>query len=76
MNIEEIKEHFRLTPEEVNRMEEFVKKAEKAQVLFCDLHDKEWFDFEDGCPACLEETKSFLDEMRWKERNSNTTTAT
>lgn len=43
MNIEEIKERFRLRAEEANHMEEYFKKTENAEVLYREDHDREWF---------------------------------
>jgi|GEM_PF-5304769 len=64
MNIEQIKERFRLTPEEANRMEEFLKKAANAQVLFCQNHDREFFDFEGECPVCIAEKLEFQESVK------------
>jgi hypothetical protein len=71
MNLEEIKERFRSTPAEANRMEEFLKKAENAQVLYCSDHDREWFDFEGGCPGCLGEKLDFEQSMKHHKDNGS-----
>jgi hypothetical protein len=63
MNIEEIKERFRLTSEEANRMQEYMKKAENAEVLYCDPHDREFFDFEE-CPGCKEDRADIIAEIQ------------
>jgi hypothetical protein len=71
MNIEEIEERS----EEANHMEEYFQKAEKAQVLYCSDHDREFFDFE-VCPECEIEKQYFLAEkgdleaQKWVERRN------
>jgi hypothetical protein len=49
-------------------MVDFQKKAETAQICYCEMHDIEWFDFEAGCYACIEEKQEFDAEMLERAR--------
>jgi hypothetical protein len=53
-------------------MVDYQKKAEVATVLFCDLHEREYFDFEKQCDECIREQFEFEAEVKqqeiaWKE---------
>ena len=41
----------------VKRIESYIEKAKTAEVLYCEDHDREYYDFEfEGkCPICFEE---------------------
>lgn len=56
--------------DEVKRIKEYWKRAEKAEILYCEGHDRELFDFEQ-CLGCEEGTKSFLDDIQRKSAASN-----
>jgi hypothetical protein len=55
-------------------MVEYQKKAEIATVLYCTEHELEYFDFEPGCYACIQEKEElelaakFLSEEIEKEK--------
>jgi hypothetical protein len=60
MNPNELKKYFNLTDEQIQKFEEYQKKAEHAKILYCPDHDREYFDFEtEGCPICFEEESWF-----------------
>jgi hypothetical protein len=52
-------------PERYALVTEYFEKAEKAEVLYCEDHDREFFNFEE-CPGCLEERRDFEASMRIK----------
>jgi hypothetical protein len=74
MDNETIKKIFSLTNDEFTKMVDFQKKAEHAKILYCELYDVEWFDFEPGCYACIQEREElelpakFLSEEIEKEK--------
>jgi hypothetical protein len=57
---------FNLTNEQVKLAEDFLRQAQDAEILHCDMHDIEWIDFEQGCYACIQEREEFEDEKRVK----------
>jgi hypothetical protein len=40
-------------------MVEYQKKAEVATVMFCDIHEREYFNFEQKCSECIREELEF-----------------
>jgi hypothetical protein len=74
MDNEAIKKIFSLTNDEFTLMVDFQKKAEHAKILYCELHDVEWFDFKADCYACIQEKEElelaakFLSEEIEKEK--------
>jgi hypothetical protein len=47
-------------------IEQYLKKIETAEPLYCDLHDAIYFDFEGGCPSCIEERLDFKESINHK----------
>ena len=45
----------------IQRMEEFARKMDKAEIVLCDLHQLEFADFE-KCPACEREEHESREE--------------
>lgn len=43
-------------------IEEYLKRAETAEVLYCETHDSEYFDFEQ-CPCCEREKCESISEI-------------
>ncbi len=71
MNPDRLKERFHLTDAEMQRISDYIKKVETAEIKYCDDHDREWFDFEGNeCPVCEKERVEFEWEMRhfWKTK--------
>jgi hypothetical protein len=54
MNIEEAAQRFNLSDELTERIKEYNKMAENAEVKYCEDHDIEYYDFE-SCYACKED---------------------
>jgi hypothetical protein len=49
-------------------MVEYQKKAELSTVLFCDLHEREYFDFEKQCDECIREQQEFEADVKHREK--------
>ena len=49
----------------VEWMEDYRKKAEKAEIMLCDSHALEYFSFE-TCPACEREERETKEEEQQK----------
>jgi hypothetical protein len=58
-----IRELFNLTDDEYKSMLEYQKRAEVATVMFCDIHEREYFDFEKQCDECIREKLEYDYEM-------------
>jgi hypothetical protein len=56
-----------LTDIDLKKIQEYMNKAEKADILYCGSHDSEHFDFE-RCPACEKEEREFADEMKARQQ--------
>lgn len=56
MDIEAASCRFHLSDELTESLKIYFKKAENAQVLYCENHDRKFFDFE-VCPWCESEDK-------------------
>jgi hypothetical protein len=63
MDNERIRELFNLTDNEYKSMIEYQKKAENAQILYCEDHELEYFDLEKQCDECILEKLEFDYEM-------------
>jgi hypothetical protein len=57
MNLEEMVKRLGITSTEVKSMQDYLEKAENAEVKYCEDHDREYYDFEfqGQCPICFEE---------------------
>jgi hypothetical protein len=57
MNIKEMTKLLGLNSTEIKRIESYMEKAEKSEVRYCEVHDREYYDFEfEGmCPIEYEE---------------------
>jgi hypothetical protein len=73
MKLSEAQKRFGLSDVEVSRIEEYLKQAETAEIMFCDDHEYEYYDFSGGCPACLEERQFFEEEMEYRKNQIITT---
>lgn len=58
-----IRELFNLTDDEYKSMLEYQKRTEVATVMFCDIHEREYFDFEKQCDECIREKLEYDYEM-------------
>jgi hypothetical protein len=70
MDNESIRRLLHLNDDEYKSMVEYQKKVEVATVLFCDLHEREYFDFERQCDECIREQLEFEAEVKqraWRE---------
>jgi hypothetical protein len=58
MNIEEMAKRFGLSNIEVEHIQSYMEKAAKAELRYCEDHDREFFDFEYGgkCLSCFQES--------------------
>jgi hypothetical protein len=59
MDNEKIRELFKLTDDEYKRMLEYQRKATNAKILYCQDHEREYFDFEKQCDECIREKLEF-----------------
>jgi hypothetical protein len=59
MDNETIRRLFNLTDGEYRRMVDYQRKAEVATVLYCEDHEREYFDFEEQCDECIREKLEF-----------------
>jgi hypothetical protein len=59
MDNETIRKLFNLTDDEYKRIVDYQKKAEVATVLYCEDHEREYFDFEKQCDECIREKLEF-----------------
>jgi hypothetical protein len=50
-----IRELFNLTDDEYKSLIEYQKRAENAQILYCEDHEREYFDFEKQRDECIRE---------------------
>lgn len=75
MDNESIHKLLHLPHSEYKSMIDFQLKAEHAKILYCEMHDREWFDFEADCYACIQEKEElelatkFLSEEIEKEKS-------
>jgi hypothetical protein len=69
MDNETIRKLFNLTDDEYRRMVEYQKKAEVATVLYCEDHEREYFDFEKQCDECIHEKLEFDYERKEEARS-------
>jgi hypothetical protein len=65
---ESIRRVLHLSDSEYKSMVEYQKKAELSTVLFCDLHEREYFDFEKQCDECIREQLEFEAEVKQREK--------
>jgi hypothetical protein len=69
MDNETIRRLFHLSDQEYAQFVDYQKKAEVATVLYCEDHEREYFDFEGKCDECIREKLEF-DWEREQEANS------
>jgi hypothetical protein len=49
---------------EIEDFVDYLKRAETAEVLYCEIHDSQYFDFEKKCPSCIREEQEGISEMQ------------
>jgi hypothetical protein len=68
MDNETIRRVLHLSDSEYKSMVDFQKKAETAQILYCEDHEREYFDFEKQCDECIRDKLEFDAEMRERSK--------
>jgi hypothetical protein len=69
MDSETIKHLFHLTEMEYAQFLDYQQKAEVATVLYCEDHEREYFDFEKQCDECIREKLEFDYERKEEARS-------